>query len=161
MCINLGAQYWSRNIQACRHDYHRCAIIGVPWRGSVSACFAWNGLFVSLPSAEKAEPRVAGTPMMVHLQLPEWRRQAVQGFFNALVGDVRDARKPSSAILRSRVVLVRNMLWLSDTRQMHDISRETLCVMTKWTCYDVTNILILVPRSHKPRSLESKCRKHY
>ena len=37
----------------------KCAIVGVPWRGLVSAGSAWCGLFVKhiiLKGAEKAEP---------------------------------------------------------------------------------------------------------
>ena len=57
----------------------KCAIVGVPGRGSVSAGLAWGDLLVehiSGKSAEKAEPSETpwhtydGTPMMAHLQLP-------------------------------------------------------------------------------------------
>ena len=52
-----------------------CAIVGVPWRGSVSACLAWGDLFVK-HMFEQVLKRLSllrhhGTPMMAHLQLPE------------------------------------------------------------------------------------------
>ena len=52
----------------------KCAIVGVPWWGSVSACLAWGDLFVNIvyKSAERLSLlRHHGTPMMVHLQQPE------------------------------------------------------------------------------------------
>ena len=46
--------------------HSRCAIVGVPWRGSVSACLAWGDLCQNhvLKSAEKAEP--AETPWQTY-----------------------------------------------------------------------------------------------
>ena len=55
----------------------KCAIVGVPWRGSVSACLAWGDLFVK-HMFEKVLKRLSllrhhGTPMMAHLQPPDLR----------------------------------------------------------------------------------------
>ena len=52
-----------------------CAIVGVPWQGSVSACLAWGDLFLRnmlnrvLKGLSLLRPH--GTPITAHLQLPE------------------------------------------------------------------------------------------
>ena len=59
----------------------KCALAGVPWRGSVSARLAWGDLvsFNMLSKVLKmlSIPRRQGTPMTMraHLQLPESRHQ--------------------------------------------------------------------------------------
>ena len=71
------------------HMFHisgdwKCAIAGVPWRGSVSACLAWGDVFVknmflALASAEKAEPSETpwhtydGTPTTAGYLSPQHR----------------------------------------------------------------------------------------
>ena len=53
----------------------RCALVGVPWRGSVSACLAWGDIvsFNMLSKVLKmlSTLRRQGTSMRAHLQLPE------------------------------------------------------------------------------------------
>ena len=59
-------------------DGRKRAIVGVPWRGSVSACLAWGDLLVKNIVYKQvlkrlSPPRHHGTPTMAHLQLPEER----------------------------------------------------------------------------------------
>ena len=69
----------------CYFSYHyqhyqysggwKSAIVGVPWRGSVSACLAWRDSIVK-DVLEQMLKRLSllrhhGTPIMAHLQLPE------------------------------------------------------------------------------------------
>ena len=53
----------------------RCALVGVPWRGSVSARLAWSDL-VSFNMSKVLKMlsilRRQGTPMRAHLQVPDW-----------------------------------------------------------------------------------------
>ena len=55
----------------------KCTIVGVPWLGSVSACFAWGDVFVKIifkHVLKSLSPlRHRGTPMMARLQLPDKR----------------------------------------------------------------------------------------
>ena len=57
----------------------KCAIVGVPWRGSVSAFLAWGYMFVETMFIKVPKRlsllRHRGTPMMAHLQLPEYGLQ--------------------------------------------------------------------------------------
>ena len=53
----------------------KCAIVGVPWWGSVSACLAWGDLLLN-DMFKRVLKRLSFlrhhcTPMMAHLQLPE------------------------------------------------------------------------------------------
>ena len=51
-------------------------IVGVPWRGSVSACVAWGDVFVKHIFSEVLKRpsllRHHGTPMIAQLQLPDY-----------------------------------------------------------------------------------------
>ena len=53
----------------------KCAIVGVPWRGAISACWTWGDLFVNNMFIKELKRlsllRHHGTPIMAHLQLPE------------------------------------------------------------------------------------------
>ena len=68
---SLGGVWGESGIQVC----WRCAIVGVPWRGSVSAGLAWGDLFVNNMFKQVLKRlsllRHHGTPMMAHLQPPE------------------------------------------------------------------------------------------
>ena len=58
----------------------KCPLVGVPWRGSVSARLAWGDV-VSFKMLSKVLEmlsvlkRQQGTPMRAHLQLPQYTRQ--------------------------------------------------------------------------------------
>ena len=53
----------------------KCALVGVPWQGSVSACLAWGDMSVKNMCEQVLEMlsilRPDGTPMTAHLQLPD------------------------------------------------------------------------------------------
>ena len=64
----------------------KCAIAGVAWRGSVSACLAWGDLLVKNMFKQVLERlsllRHRGTPVTAHLQLPAFFLHASRsGFF--------------------------------------------------------------------------------
>ena len=52
-----------------------CALAGVPWRGSVSACLAWGDVFVENMFIQVMKRlsllRHHGTPMLAHIQLTD------------------------------------------------------------------------------------------
>ena len=59
----------------CLSGGWKCALVGVPWRGSVSARLAWGDI-VSFNMLSKVLKMLSilrrqGTPMRAHLQLPE------------------------------------------------------------------------------------------
>ena len=80
----------------------KCAIVGVPLRGSVSACLAWGDLFVN-DMFKKVLKRLnllrhRRTPVMAHLQLPEWLSLSLgsaRSPFRAATTDGRRCRNPS------------------------------------------------------------------
>ena len=65
-----------RHLRICSGGW-KCALVGVPWRGSVSACLAWGDLFVNNVFMKVLKRlsllRHHGAPMMAHLQLPDIR----------------------------------------------------------------------------------------
>ena len=76
-----STQIAPHHILRCRAAQHfllggwKCAIVGVPWRGSVSACLAWGDMvsFIMLSKAQNILSilRRQGTPMRAHLQPPD------------------------------------------------------------------------------------------
>ena len=61
----------------------KCAIVGVPWRGSVSACLAWGDLLVN-NMCRKVLKRLSllrhhGTPAMARPQLPDQSSRPPRG----------------------------------------------------------------------------------
>ena len=72
---------WRPHATRCKCAYFPCqdpgAIVGVPWRGSVSACLARSEMFVKSTLAKVLKRpsllRHHGTFVMAHLQLPEPR----------------------------------------------------------------------------------------
>ena len=70
----------------------RCALVGVPWRGSVSARLAWGDI-VSFNMLSKVLKMLSilrrqGTPMRAHLQPPECTTISCLVWFNGATGPI-------------------------------------------------------------------------
>ena len=110
----------ARKSSPCRHSFLsggcRCALVGVPWRGSVSARLAWGGI-VSFNMLSKVQTilsilRLQGTPMRAHLQLPAYfaRIASVLKLLVSLVAVVR-ARRDTPDLSKEA--------WRSETARRH------------------------------------------